>query len=433
MPTANDENTDEIVFQSLIESAQAGDPDDQPPKPEEGVHQHVKDQPTYSKMMASLVDQVKKAVDEKKSETGQRLAGFISETQSHKDRILQLNKELMVKLGELETEEKRHITSESIHTGFDYSNVQKAKPGEAASKQTSSAPELLNPGAVTRDPLNRSESGQSSGADADIEDGPDPDEEASASKLGKEFAKIKLGDYRASHQFISEHPEVLTEKETDGLLVEAFSAELDGKPTYAQQCVHQALLLQYCKQLGKDGVALFFKRITTQGHQANKLFTDDVTTTYDRIRKRAKEIAAEREKEGEGEGVEQIQLHAVDANSRIHIQVPPPVTATSSEEEKAAREIFESFPPNLRKALETGKLDEINKVLGKMSVSEAEEVVEKLGDGGMLSLEQGVIDATTDEGKATVAEIEKTGRMPGRADDEYEELPKGMSEDPPLD
>ena len=35
-----------------------------------------------------------------------------------------------------------------------------------------------------------------------------------------------------------------------------------------------------------------------------------------------------------------------------------------------------------------------------MSVSEAEEVVEQLGEAGMLSLEQGVIDHTTEEGTA---------------------------------
>ena len=48
-----------------------------------------------------------------------------------------------------------------------------------------------------------------------------------------------------------------------------------------------------------------------------------------------------------------------------------------------------------------------------MSVSEAEEVVEKLSQGGMLNLEEGVVDATTEEGKAMVAEIERTGRLPG--------------------
>lgn len=422
------------MFQSLIESSQAGDPDDEPPKPEEGVHQNVQEQPTYSKMMASLVDQVKKAVDEKKEsvESGKRLESYIAEVTTHKDKVEDLNKQLVVKLAELEKEEKKHITSEDIHTGFDYSSIQKSSAAAAPAKTATA--ELLNPDAVNRDPLKRSSTEQSSGADADIEDGPDPDDDVQASKLGKEFAKIKLGDYRAAHQFISEHPAVLAERETDGLLVEAFSAEMDGKDKYAQQCVHQALLLQYCRQLGKDGVALFFKRITTPGHQAHKLFTDDVTTTYDKIRKRARELVANREREEEQGGVEQIQLHAVDPNTQINITVPPPATASSSSEEKAAREIFDTFPPGLQRALESGKLDEVNKILAKMSVEEAEEVVGKLGDGGMLSLEEGVIDATTDEGKKTVEEIEKTGRMPGRVIEEIdEEVPQGLSADPPVD
>ena len=40
-----------------------------------------------------------------------------------------------------------------------------------------------------------------------------------------------------------------------------------------------------------------------------------------------------------------------------------------------ARAIFEGFPPGLRKALESGSLERVNEVLGKMSVEEAEEVV----------------------------------------------------------
>lgn len=48
----------------------------------------------------------------------------------------------------------------------------------------------------------------------------------------------------------------------------------------------------------------------------------------------------------------------------------------------------------------------MNEVLGKMSVEEAEEVVEQLGEGGMLSLEQGVIDGTTEEGREKLKELE---------------------------
>ena len=46
-------------------------------------------------------------------------------------------------------------------------------------------------------------------------------------------------------------------------------------------------------------------------------------------------------------------------------------------------------------------------MLGKMSVEEAEEVVELLGEGGMLSLERGVIDGTTEEGMERLRELER--------------------------
>lgn len=42
-----------------------------------------------------------------------------------------------------------------------------------------------------------------------------------------------------------------------------------------------------------------------------------------------------------------------------------------------------------------------------MSVEEAEEVVEQLGEGGMLSLEQGVIDGTTEEGREKLKDLER--------------------------
>jgi cell division cycle protein 37 len=243
-----------------------------------------------------------------------------------------------------------------------------------------------------------------------------------ASPEAKQFAKIPAGDYRASLDFISKHKNLLTEAESDGLLVEAFDAQLEGKAKYSKQCVHQALLIQYCRQLGRDGVGLFFKRITTPGHQAGKLFTDDVNTTYNKIRTRAAEILKEREEEGNRGGEEQIQLHAVDPSTQITITIPPPIPSDLSEdsanpppapEEILARRTFESFPPNLRKALELGSLDEVNKVLGKMSVEEAEEVVEKLGSTGMLNLEEKVIDATTEDGKRLVEEIERSGKLPG--------------------
>lgn len=244
-------NPEELVFQSLIESA--GDPaKDQPPPPPAGVHASVKEQPKYSQMMSSLVDQVKKEVTD--SNEGTTFKAYISGVQGHKDKVLGLQQELLKKLAELEKEEASKITSDSIHTGFDSSHVAKSKPTEK--KATEGTVELLNPSSLAK----KDEPGaQSSGAEADVED---DDEEADirVSDLAKKFAKIPMSDYRALLQFISENPAIVAEKETDGLLVEAFNSQMDGKAEYARLCVHHGLLLQYCRSLGRDGISLFFKR-----------------------------------------------------------------------------------------------------------------------------------------------------------------------------
>ena len=253
-------NPDELVFQALIESA--GDPaHDQPPPRPEGVHSKVDEQPPYSKMMATLVDQVKKEVDESKSD--HRYQEYVKALQGHQTKVRDLQNQLHVRLAELEKEEGRKITSESIHTGFDSSFVstnKKSPPKEKSQVEATKSAEVLNPQALKKDPLNRTNSIES-GAEADVEEaGEDGDEHIEPTALGKEFAKIKMGDYRACLQFISQHPAVVAERETDGLLVEAFNGQIAGKDAYAKQCVHQALLLQYCRQLGRDGVGVFFKR-----------------------------------------------------------------------------------------------------------------------------------------------------------------------------
>jgi cell division cycle protein 37 len=424
-------NPDEIVFQALIESA--GDPaKDDPPKPPEGVYAHAKEpQPKYSKMMGSLLDQVKKEVDEKSSLD--RYKDYLDGVFSHLTKVQNLQQELLKKLATLEKEEKSKITSESIHDGFNTSHVAKPPPPLTPAKSKSksngkkSTPELINKptglSSAHRDALSHADDPISSGAEADVEDDAlipaheDSDEEPDTASIkltpeGRTFSQIKSSDYRSLLSYISSHPSIVTEATQDALLVEAFNAQLAGKDTYARTCVHQGLLLQYCRQLGPDGVGLFFKRITTPGHQAMGVFNKDVAETYARIKNRASEL--KKEEEENEKGVEQIQLHAVEPGTEIHINVPQP--GSTEEIEIEARKIFESFPPGLQRALESGKLDKVNEVLGKMSVSEAEEVVELLGQGGMLSLQEGVIDATNEEGQQKLKQIEEEERLRKKAE-----------------
>ncbi|KAI9799970.1 MAG: hypothetical protein M1825_004341 [Sarcosagium campestre] len=407
---------EELVFQSLIESA--GDPEeDRPPTPPDGVHSKVEERPTYSKMMASLVDSVNKEVSA--SDEDDRFGEYVKKLREHLKKVRGLQAELISRLGELEREEARKITSDSIHTGFDSSSVAKADPKALPAKKGADVKtvEVLNPAALKKDPLKDLDSGTSSGAEADVDEPAgveDGDEEnPEASEVGKEFAKIKSSDYRASMQYIAQHPTVMMERESEGILILAFEYQLKGDDEMARQCVHQSLLLSYCRQLGRDGVAMFFKRVTTQGHQAQKMFYDDVKNTYAHIRTRTKALAAERAADassgGGGGDVEQIQLHPVEPGTQIRIVVPP--ENSEDEAERNARAIFDAFPPGLKRALQSASLEEVNKVLGKMSVEEAEDVVMKLSEGDMLNLDAEVFDATTEEGQAKMREIEEFERL----------------------
>ena len=257
---AKDRNA--FLYQALI--ASAGDPDDdEAPKPPEGVHS--KDEPIkYSQMMGALVDQVKKEVDD--SKTDDWYQGYTKGIEGHRKKVNGLQKDLEIKLAELEKEESRKITSDHIRDGFNSSYVSKDKGKEPkTTPDGGKTVEVLNPGSLKR---------TDSGAEADVDEDigalqpksssrvtDDHDEEGiEPTELGLAFAKIEYGDYPASLRFISQHQEILTERETDGLLVQGFDAQMKGKAAYAKLCVHQALLIQYCRALGKDGVGLFFKR-----------------------------------------------------------------------------------------------------------------------------------------------------------------------------
>ncbi|KAI3401241.1 hypothetical protein diail_11947 [Diaporthe ilicicola] len=407
----------EVAFAAVMESAANLKPeDDTPPPRPAGVHNAEEKLPTYSKMMATLLDQVNQAMEEKEVKQEDRYAAMTAEIQEHLDKVTNLQKDLHKKLDELEKEEGRKITSESIHTGFDSSHVAKATPSSSsAGKKGDSQVELLNPNFSTPQAGEMSSSTEPAGDDDEVE----------ASPAAKQFAKIQTGSYSESLSFLGRHPEILQEKETDGLLIMAFDAQLSGKDEFARQCVHQALLLQYCRALGRDGVGLFFKRIMTKGHQAQDVFFKDVQDTYLKIRTRAAEINKERAASGsglaEGEGVEQIQLHAVEPGTVINIQVPP--ADSPDPETQEARRIFEAFSPDMRKALESGSLDQVNKVLGNMKVDEAEDLVGKFGEAGVLSLEQEIIDATTDQGKQEWKQLQEQG-APTTSESQYADDPE---------
>lgn len=347
--------------------------DDKPPQPPAEVHSNVDQTTTYTQMMAALLDQVNKALEEKKVEGPARYDAMVAEIEEHQNKVNDLQRQLIEKLAELEKEETRKITSDTFHTGFDSSHVNKSQPGgdTNTSGSGSGKPELLNPGYKSSDAVVPSPSAKPSAED----DNEDPSE---PTPLARKFATIAPNNHVESKSFIASNPQVLAEKHEEGILMLAFDAEMEGNQDTARRCVHQAKLLEYCRSLGRDGVALFFKRIETRDHKAHDLFYGDVQDTYVKIMTRVKEIKAQQAAGTSSDGIEQIQLHAVEPGTVINIRVPP---ADSADLEVAtARQIFDNFAPDMRKALESGSLDKVNEVLGRMKVDEAEALVGDFGE-----------------------------------------------------
>lgn len=389
----------EVAFAAVMESAAGLKPeDDQPPPRPEGVHGSEEKMPTYSKMMATLLDQVNTAMEEKAVTQDERFDAMVKEIEEHLKKVTDLQGELHNKLAELEKEAGKKITSDGLREGFSSSHVNKSPATAAPAGGKKEELELLNPN------YSAPQTGESSKSTAADED----DEHIEASPAASEFAKIKMGDYNTSMAFLSKNHQLLSERESDSLLMLAFDAQLEGRDEFARQCVHQALLLQYCRALGRDGVALFHKRLTTPGHQAKDVFYKDVQETYNKIKTRAVEINKERAARGAQEDVEQIQLHAVEPGTVINITIPPANGATP--EEQAARAVFDNFSPKMKQALESGSLEAVNKVLGDLPVAEAEELVEKFGEAGVLSLENEIVDTTTSEGQAQWKQMQEQGK-----------------------
>ena len=102
----------------------------------------------------------------------------------------------------------------------------------------------------------------SSGAEADSEPSDEEDqvndEDITPTDVGKKFGEIKLTELKKSMLFIEDNPTLVSERNQDGLLLQAFNAAMEGKESLAKQYVHQALLIQYVRQVGRGGVKTFF-------------------------------------------------------------------------------------------------------------------------------------------------------------------------------
>jgi cell division cycle protein 37 len=354
----------------------------------------VKEDPGFgNELIAALkvhLGQLKEAIDTKKAE---------------------LNKELQ--------EKAKKITTEDIHEGFEskYIPAKPApepviKPKQPKKKTTTTEIEVLNPKA-SASTSSATPSSTSAIKDEDLDDMELP--EMTPSLLG--FSKIPYGDFEQSFRYIQAHRDTVVEGASDALIVAAFTAESEGKHKYARQCVHQSLLLQYCEKIGGDGVRMFFGKMISGDKRAIEVFNTDVEQTWAHVKNR---VAVTKAEAAAVEGQEQIQLVAENPETTISFNVPdgPPPEDLRLEGEgmegvdveqvrqvlQLRWDLYQSFPENLQEALKTNDLEKVNKVLGAMPVSEAEDIVNKLDMGGILNFAEGGIRDETG-GQSTTQDV----------------------------
>ncbi|KAL5524797.1 CDC37 [Sanghuangporus sanghuang] len=413
-------------FSSIVERLKTNPSPDAPPS-------NAPKKITYDEMILSLLLKVFEEAKEKGLTTPgggneERLReSLVASLKGHVSKLGDETERLKKELGKEEAEKSKKITSEDIHEGFEshYAPpIPEPQPVKGAHKDgkkkigTKTDIEVINPKSVEHAQVAALASqsappgpSSSSGAAVTKED----DEEEGVPEVTpslEAFSHLPLRGYEESFHFIQEHRDVYVPGASDALLIAGFRAEREGRHAYAKQCVHQALLIQYCEQLGTDGVRLFFKRMTAGDPRAERVFQTDVENTYQHVKGRVEATRAEMDRGGE----EQIQLVAEGDGTQIsfvipdgpppeHLELEGPGTENLDIEQvrralQMRWDVFNGFRDDLKEALKSQQLQEVNKVLASMTVEEAEKVVQLLDQTGILSFAEGGIRDETGRNKA---------------------------------
>ncbi|KAI9491214.1 hypothetical protein BDB00DRAFT_789746 [Zychaea mexicana] len=337
---------------------------------------------TLDKALTELIDTYTPKLDSADDNVRQAFLGSVKTLQQKATVVLEKSQKELERLRKeagkkLTSENMFHETANRTVLNKEPSSSSAASSAASKSKKTPTKKEkvveTLNPNAQMK---NLSISDQAQEEDDSDSEG---EKDIELSKEAETFAKLK--GFEPSYKHIMRYPDIVNEKISDQILAEAFTSQLQGKEEYAHNCVIQSLTLQYCGQLGKNGIATFFTRMNGPNQQGRKMFFDDVEGTYKRIKTRCAEILAERA----NDQVETIQLQAAQDGSPITIRIP-------DTKEEEAYKVFLALPEPFREALKTGKLDNLNKVLEGMSVDDAETLVQVCSQYGFLDVGGEVID-----------------------------------------
>ncbi|KAK7224164.1 hypothetical protein V2G26_012167 [Clonostachys chloroleuca] len=214
---------------------------------------------------------------------------------------------------------------------------------------------------------------------------------AQPSQLASQFAHIHPSHYRFSYEFIKAHPTIIHASEVDGLMACAFNiARFLDDDKRVQGYVHQASVLQYCLELGTNGAEIFFRAMNRPKSKAHVGFQREV---FDKLM-RLLELA----------DISREYLEGINMRVTVKIHMEPnttfivsePQLDSGDEDEQERRSIFEEFSDDMKAAIQSGSLDNINEVLSAMPVDEAEVVRTLIFETDCIKVQDTVPDAVTE-------------------------------------
>lgn len=332
----------------------------------------------YNEMIEDLVTQAK----EDHPELVLPSENFVEHIKEHRNKIDDILSKKTGKLDVLLQEKSSLISSEDVHTGFDRSFMNRDKE-ESALKSNAAAPQKEKES--TMEVIN------SPGAQENKTQGErDILDELTVLPETAKFGEIPISDLSGSAEYMIRNTKICTEQQKDALIMTAFDHQLQGRLDLTKKVIHQSLLLQYVAQLvgpkpNKDqtirAIKLFFTKISDSSSPARMAFEQDVENTFNHIKGRCEVIKQEQATKNEGSEEEeaQIQLKELDENTELQVNIPEQGTAEYT--------IFSTkLSPEMQQAINSKSLDQINEVLGKMKVPEAEEVLAIFQECGIISI-----------------------------------------------
>ncbi|KAJ3217437.1 hsp90 co-chaperone Cdc37 [Clydaea vesicula] len=289
---------------------------------------------------------------------------------SLKDLTTEINKRKLVLEKEIEFEKheaNKKLTSENMyHENFDVSSISKPKT-TTKTIETIHTPSGEQEKDVAEDKKKNVDAGEA---------------DYITSNVTAQFAKLtKIED---SYNFLSNHNEIVSQNQSDEILAEAFRLQMKGNTKACKTYIHQALLLQYCSLLGKDGVALFFKRIKTPNNPANEVYLKDVEETYQRIVARVKVLNQEAKEEEEKEKREGLERLAAATQPDGTLALP----RVGDEEDIKRADVFAMLPYNLQRAMLLQDVDEINAALQTLDKDESHRLIGLASEVGLIQLQE---------------------------------------------